>query len=227
MLGTIVNAIAIIIGSIIGQLIKGLNPEKFNDTIIKGLALCVMLIGISGALESSNILLLIFSIGIGAFIGEVIDIDSMLQKLGDSLEKRFNVGKISEGFVTATLIYCVGAMAIVGSLESGLTGNHETLYAKSTIDGISSIIFSSSLGIGVMLSSISVFIYQGIITLGAGFLRNILLDSTIREMSAVGSLLIVGIGLNMVGNSKIKVANLLPAVLIPFVYQVLLNILGK
>ncbi|WP_066070461.1 DUF554 domain-containing protein [Alkalithermobacter thermoalcaliphilus] len=224
MLGTIVNAVAIVIGSIIGQLIKKLSPDKFNDTLMKGLALSVIFIGISGAMKSSNIILLIFSIAIGAIIGEILDIDALLNKFGNHIEKRFNVGRISQGFITATLIYCVGAMAIVGSIESGLTGNHATLYAKSTIDGLTAIIFSSSLGIGVMFSAISVIIYQGIITIGASFLKNILIDSTITQMSAVGSLLIMGIGFNMLGDFKIKLANLLPAIFIPLVYQLIITL---
>ncbi len=226
MLGTIVNSIAIIVGSLIGLSLKKVNIDKYNDTIMKGLSLCIIMIGISGALKSSNMMLVIFSIVIGAVIGEMLDIDLKLQNLGIKIEEKFKGkgGKISEGFVTTTLIYCVGAMAIVGSLESGLTGNHKTLFAKSILDGVSAIVFSSSLGIGVMLSSISVFIYQGSITLGAGLLKGILVDSLINEMSAVGSLLILGLGLNMGVGTKIKVANLLPAVMIPFLYQIFLNL---
>lgn len=229
MIGTIVNSIAIIFGSIIGLSMKNLNSDKFNDTIIKGLSLCVIIIGVSGALKVSNILLMIFSIVIGGIIGELIDIDLKLQNFGVKMEEKFKgkYGKISEGFITATLMYCVGAMAIVGSLESGLTGSHKTLFAKSVLDGVTAIIFSSSLGIGVMLSAVSVFLYQGIITLGATFLKGVLISSIVNEMSAVGSLLIIGIGLNILGSSKIKIANLLPAMFIPLIYQMILNVMGK
>lgn len=226
MLGTIVNALSIIGGSLIGLLLKKGIPERINQTIMNGIALCVLFIGISGSLKVNYLLLVIFSIVIGGAIGEIIDIDRRLQGLGDNIEKRLKGrgGKISEGFVTASLIYCVGAMAIVGSLQSGLTGNHQTLVAKSILDGISSIVFTSSLGIGVMLSAVSVFIYQGTITLAASLLSGILTTTVINDMTAAGSLLIIGISFNMLGITKIKVANLLPGVFIPILYQLLINI---
>lgn len=226
MLGTIVNALAILAGSLLGFVLKGGIPERINDTIIKGLSLCVLIIGITGAIKTNNMLLVICSVAIGGLIGEIIDIDKGLKKLGDFVESKLSGkgGKISDGFITASLMYCVGAMAIVGSLESGLSGNHKTLFAKSIIDGISSIMFTSSLGLGVALSAVSVFIYQGIITLSASALQGLLVTSVISEISAVGSLLIVGLAFNMMGVTKIKVANLLPAVLIPIFYQIILNI---
>lgn len=229
MLGTIINSVAIVLGSVIGLLIKNLNLSKFNDTIIKGLSLCVIIIGISGALKGTNMLLIIFSVVIGGIIGEIIDIDLKLKDFGMKIEERFKgkYGKVSEGFITATLIYCVGAMAVVGALESGLTGNHKTLFAKSVLDGVTAIIFSSSLGIGVMFSAVSVFIYQGTITIGASLLKGVLVGNIVNEMSAVGGLLIIGIGLNIMEISKIKVANLLPAMFIPLIYQMILHILGK
>lgn len=221
MLGTIVNAVAIIAGSLVGLMIKGGIPEKVSDTIMKGLGLTILLIGMSGALKFSNLLLVIFSIVIGGVIGEIVDIDKLLKTLGDKIEKKLKGrgGKVSEGFVTASLLFCVGAMAVVGSLESGLTGNHETLFAKSVLDGVSSFVFSSSLGIGVMLSAVSVFLYQGIITLSASLLKGLLVGAVVADMTAVGSLLIIGIGFNMMGISKIKVANLLPGIFIPVIYQ--------
>jgi uncharacterized membrane protein YqgA involved in biofilm formation len=226
MLGTVVNSLAIIAGSLLGFLLKGGIPERVNETIMKGLSLCVLIIGISGAIKSNNMLLVICSVVIGGLIGEIIDIDKGLKKLGLFIESKLSGrgGKVSEGFITASLVYCVGAMAIVGSLESGLSGNHKTLFAKSMIDGISSIMFTSTLGIGVALSAVSVFIYQGIITLTASMLQGLLIPAVVAEISAVGSLLIVGLAFNMLEVSKIKVANLLPAVLIPIFYQIILNI---
>ncbi|TDT61084.1 DUF554 domain-containing protein [Fonticella tunisiensis] len=223
MLGTIVNALSIFFGSLIGFLLRGGIPEKINNTIMQGLALCVMLIGASGALKFDNLLLAILSVVIGAIIGEVIDIDERLKRLGDNIERNLKGrgGKVSEGFVSASLLFCVGAMAVVGSLESGLKGNHEILFAKSILDGVSSIVFTSSMGIGVALSSISVFIYQGIITIASSFLKDILVSNVIADMTAAGSLLIIGIGLNMMGIGKIKVANLLPAVFIPVIYHII------
>ena len=165
---------------------------------------------------------MIICIAVGALVGEIIDIDRALSKLGDYFESKVkksdNKVSISEGFVTASLLFCVGAMALVGSLESGLKGDYTTLFAKSILDGISSIIFASTLGIGVLLSVGTVFIYQGGITLCAGFLSGMLSTDVITNMSAVGSLLIIGLGLNILGVTKIKVANLLPGVFIPIIF---------
>lgn len=226
LIGTIVNFIAIVGGSLVGLLFKGGVSEKVSNTIIQGVSLCVIYIGILGVAKSSNVVLIITSMVIGGFIGEIIDIDNGIERLGNKIEDKFknkNV-KISEGFVTASLLFCVGSMAIVGSLESGLEGNNKILFAKSMLDGITSIIFSSSLGIGVMISSISVLIYQGIITIAAFGLKTILIQSVITDMTAVGSLLIIGLGFNLLGIVKIKVANLLPAIFIPIFYQAILNL---
>jgi uncharacterized membrane protein YqgA involved in biofilm formation len=226
MLGTIVNFVAIIVGSLAGFFLKGGIPERLNDIIMKGLALCILIIGIMGAIKTNNMILVICSVVIGALIGELIDIDKWLNRLGDSIESKLNGkgGKISEGFVTASLVYCVGAMAIVGSLDSGLKGNHEILFTKAMLDGISAIMFSSTLGIGVALSSVSVFLYQGTITMAASYLQGILTAPVVAEVSAVGSLLIMGLGFNMLGLTKIKVANLLPAIFIPVFYFLLVPI---
>lgn len=231
MLGTIVNSLAIIGGCLVGLIVKGRLTERISATIMNGLALCVLYIGISGVLKGEDTLQIIICIALGALIGEIIDIDKKINDLGDMIEKRINGRRkntssnekvsISEGFVTSSLLFCVGAMAVVGSLESGLQGNHTTLFAKSILDGVSSIIFTSSLGIGVMLSSVAILIYQGSITLLAGGISTILTESVINNMSAVGSLLIVGLGFNMLGICKIKVANLLPAVFIPIVIGLL------
>lgn len=220
MLGTIVNALAIIGGSVVGFLFKGGIPERINDTVMKGLALCILIIGVTGAVKSENMLLVICSIVIGGVIGEIFDIDKVLKRLGNAIEAKLNGrgGSISEGFVTASLVYCVGAMAIVGSLESGLKGNHSILFTKAMLDGISAIMFTSTLGIGVALSSVSVFLYQGAITMGSSFLQGILTTAVVTEISAVGSILIMGLGFNMMGSAKIKVANMLPAVIVPIIY---------
>ncbi|MGX4600303.1 DUF554 domain-containing protein [Faecalimicrobium sp. JNUCC 81] len=222
MIATVVNCLAIVLGCVVGLLIKGNISEKISTNIMNGIALCVLYIGISGSLKGENTLITIISMAIGALIGEFIDLDKGLNKLGDKLEEKFSSEKgeisISKGFVSASLLFCVGAMAIVGSLQSGLTGNYETLFAKSILDGISSIIFAASLGIGVMFSAISVFLYQGIITIGSSFMSNILSDSVVNSMTAIGSLLIIGLGLNMLKVTNIKVANLLPAIIIPILF---------
>lgn len=225
MLGTIVNCLAIIGGCIIGLIIKGGIPEKISNTIMNGIALCVLYIGISGSFEGKNTLITIISMATGALLGELLDIDKRLNQLGEFIQSKFSKnGKqdsIAEGFVSSSLLFCVGAMAVVGALESGLTGNYETLFAKSVLDGISSIIFTASLGIGVIFSAVSVFLYQGIITIGASFLSGILSDSVVSCMTATGSLLIVGLGLNMLKATNIKVANLLPALFIPILFGIL------
>ncbi|WP_092925593.1 DUF554 domain-containing protein [Romboutsia hominis] len=221
MIGTIVNSISIVLGCIIGIIVKGRLSEKISTTVMNGLALCVIYIGIEGSFKGENTLLTIVCIALGALLGEIIDIDKWLNKLGDYLEVKFNKDKekeavsISEGFVSASLLFCVGAMAIVGSLQSGLSGNHETLFAKSILDGVSAIIFTSTLGIGVLFSAVSVFLYQGIITILSSSLSGILSTPVINSMTAIGSLLIIGLGLNMLKVTNIKVANLLIAVFLP------------
>jgi len=219
-MGTIVNAVAIAVGGFLGILLRKGIPDSYKTTIMQGLGLSVFVIGLSGALKSENILLMIFSLVLGSIIGEALAIEDKLEKVGQFLEKKFSKGEgtIAKGFVIASLIYCVGAMAIVGSLESGLTGNHETLYAKSLIDGVSAIIFASTLGIGVAMSAAAVFIYQGIITLSATFIKEFLTAGVIAEMSAIGGLLIMGISSNVLEIKKIRVGNMIPAVFLPILF---------
>lgn len=225
MIGTIVNCIAIILGCIFGLLLKGKISEKISSTVMSGLALCIIYIGISGALKGTDMILILISITLGALIGEIIDIDNWLNRCGNFIEKKVknknNEVSIAEGFISASLLFCVGAMAIVGSLESGLKGEHGTLLAKSILDGVSSIIFTSTLGIGVIFSSIAVFVYQGSITLGASLISGFLSDTIITNMTAIGSLLIIAIGLNMLRVTKIKVANILPSI---FIYLILATV---
>lgn len=229
MLGTIVNTAAIVIGSILGLLLKGGIPKRFNDIIMKALALSVLYIGISGSLKSTDTLLLILSLIIGAVVGEFIDIDRWLNELGQTIETKFKKiskgGGIAEGFVSASLLFCVGSMAIVGSIQSGLEGNHTMLFIKSMLDGITSIIYASSMGIGVIFSAAAVFIYQGAITLGSGFLGSVLQDAQIANVTGIGSILIMVLGLNMLGVTKIKVANFLPAIFIPMIYYIVSSLI--
>jgi len=225
LLGTIVNTVSIIVGSLIGLSFKGKIPEKYSQTIMHGIGLAVVLIGIKTALNTDAILIVIISFVIGSIIGELIRIEDRLDQFGDWIGKKIskNSTGISKGFVTASLLYCVGAMAIIGSMESGLTGNHQTLFAKSILDGIGSVIFASTLGIGVIFSAVSVFIYQGIITLTASSIKPFLLPEVVSQMSAVGGLLIFAIGLGLLEIKKIKIGNMLPAIFVPLVYQVIKN----
>lgn len=226
MLGTIVNSLMIIIGAALGMLFKKGIKEGYKNTIMDGIGLSVLVIGISNALEFENLVVVIVSIVVGSIIGELIDINKRLNNLGDRLQSKFKneEGNFSKGFVTASLVYCVGAMAIVGAIQSGLTGNHQTLYAKAVLDGITAIIFASTLGIGVMFSSLAVFLYQGTITIFASSLSSILTEIAINEISSVGGILIIAIGINLLGLKEIKIANMLPAIIIPPVYYFLLSL---
>ncbi len=225
MIAVIVNAVAILLGGAAGLLLKKGIPQEMGDLIMKGMALCVMYIGISGALNGTNPLITVLAVLIGAIIGYVLKLDERLNNFARQIENK--TGKksgegakdpktsVAEGFVTATLLFCIGAMAIVGSLQAGLSGDYETLFTKSTIDGITAAIFAATLGIGVLLSSVPVFIYEGVIVLISGFAAPYLSDYIVGEMTCVGSLLILAIALNMLGLTKIKIMNLMPAIFIP------------
>jgi len=204
----------VVLGGLIGTVVRGSLQEKTKETILNALGLAVVLIGISMGLRTENLLVVLGSLVLGGVLGEWLDIEAWLLRVGKKLESRFAKGdnRLAQAFVTTSLIYCVGAMAITGSLESGLTGNHSTLYAKSMIDGISSVIFASTLGIGVVFSGLSVFLYQGTITLLASSVAPLLTEGAIVEMTATGGIIIIGIGLNVLGLKKIRVGNLIPAV---------------
>jgi uncharacterized membrane protein YqgA involved in biofilm formation len=226
LLGTIVNTLTIIVGSLIGLLFRGSIPEKYNRTIMHAIGLAVILIGLKTALKTDAILMVIISLAAGSLLGELLRIEDRLAQLGNWMGKRLSKDSqgIAKGFVSASLLYCVGAMAIVGSMESGLAGNHQTLFAKSILDGIGSVLFASTLGIGVLFSSISVFVYQGLITLSASFLKQFLVPDVVSQMSAVGGLLILAIGIGLLEIKKIRIGNMLPAIFIPLVYQVLKHV---
>ncbi len=223
MLGTIVNTLAIIVGSLLGIVFRGGIPNKYQVTIMQAISLAVILIGLKMAFKTDAILLVIFSLVIGSIFGEFLKIEDRLENLGKRLETKFaKAGNgIAKGFVVASLVYCVGSMAIVGSMESGLTGNHQTLFAKSALDGLSSIIFASTFGIGVLFSSISVFVYQGILTLTSTLMKPFLIAPVINQMSGVGGLLIMAIGFNLLEIKIIRVGNMLPAIFIPLIYYML------
>ncbi len=218
LLGTIVNAAVIIIGAMLGNFLKSGFPERFKATLMQAISLAVILIGLSMALKTQNAMVVTLSIVIGGVIGELLRIEDWLNSLGLKLEQRFggDSGNFAKAFVSASLVYCVGAMAIMGALESGLTGNYNTLFIKSILDGVSSIVFASSMGIGVAFAALPVFLYQGGITLAAVYIKPLLTDAIIREMTATGGLLIFGIGVNILtgGKVQIKVGNLLPAIFV-------------
>lgn len=219
MLGTIVNTVVVIIGALLGTFFRSKLSQRYSDCITMGLGLCVVMIGVSTALETQNMIIVIVSVALGGLLGTWIDIEKRLENVGKRLEARFakeaESGSFAKGFVTASLLFCVGAMAIVGSLDAGLRGDYNTLYAKSILDFISSIFIAGTYGIGVVLSGVSVLVYQGTITLLAGVVEPILSEAVIAEMSAVGGVLILGIGLNMIRKEHIPVGNLLPGILLP------------
>lgn len=222
MLGVWANFGAVVVGGLLGTLLRGGIKEKYSKTINAGLALCVLLIGMSGALQTGNMLLVIISVVVGSFLGELMRIEDGLDRLGEWAQAKFakNDAGFATGFVNATLLFSVGAMAVVGSLEAGLSGKADTLVAKAALDGVSAVIFASSFGIGVIFSAIPLTIYQGGIALLAGVLAPFLTDVLIQEMSAVGSILIIALSFNMLGLTKdrIRVGNMLPAILVPCVY---------
>lgn len=217
--GAIVNAIAVFAGSAAGLLLKKGLPERMGDSIMKALSLCVIYIGISGAFEGENILIAILSMALGTVIGEGLDLNQKLEHLGDWLQNRFRSKdskvSVAEGFVSSSLLFCTGAMTIVGSMQSGLSLDHSTLFAKSLIDGIAAIVLASSLGYGVVFSGIFCLVYEGLLAIGAQFIEPFLTTAVINEMTCVGSLLIVGVGINMLFKNKITVMNSVPAVFLP------------
>lgn len=218
MKGTIVNVIAIFLGCSVGFILKSKFPEKIGKIIMQALGSASLLIGMQMALKASNILLIIFSLVIGGIIGELVGIEEGLERFGEKIRSRFKGNTASErfveGFITASLLYCVGSMAIMGALKEGLSGNPDILYAKSLLDGVTSIAFTAAMGIGVLFSTIPVFLYQGGITLLARLIKDFLSPEVINEMTAVGGILILGIGFGLLEVKKIKVGNLLPAILV-------------
>lgn len=231
MFGTIVNSIAIICGSVVGLLLSKGIPEKYKEIILSAVSLSVILIGVKSALVTEKMMIVIFSMVIGALLGEFLAIEKRLEDLGQYLEQKMakassDTSSFGRGFVTASLVFCVGSMAIVGSLESGLTGNHQTLLAKSVLDGVISIVFASAMGLGVMFSSVAVFLYQGLITMTAMFMKSYLVPETINQMTSVGGLLIVAIGTNMLKVTNIRVGNLIPAIFLPLLYYCLQQLFG-
>ncbi|MCL2374156.1 MAG: DUF554 domain-containing protein [Treponema sp.] len=224
MLGPAVNAIAIIVCGLAGCfLVRGI-PSRFEEIIKKAIGLSILFVGVKGAMENERILLLILSLVAGAAIGELLDIDGFMNRVGLWAERRIGARagtgggrSFSKGFVTASILFCAGSMAIVGSMQSGLSGNHELLFAKSILDGAISIVFGASMGIGVAFSAIPVFLYQAGIVLASMAIRDLLTPDIIREMSAVGSLVVAAIGFNFMGVKEIKVANFIPAIFIPLI----------
>ncbi|TLS35141.1 DUF554 domain-containing protein [Pseudalkalibacillus caeni] len=221
LLGTIVNGAAIIIGTLIGSICTRI-PENMKTTVIHGLSLVVVVIGLQMAMKSEQFLIVIGSLILGGILGEYWQLEERLNALGRWIEVKTGAaaskGSIAQAFVTATLVFVVGALAIVGALDSGLRGDHAVLYTKSMIDGFMSVMFTATLGIGVAFSAIPVVVYQGLIVLFASqidrFVPQVIMDQFIVEMTSTGGILILAIGLNLLGLTKIRVANFLPSLFV-------------
>lgn len=231
-LGTIVNFLAVLVCGLLGMLVKRGVPKKISDALASAMAICVIYIGIDGALESAptlpegsflsgglvKVLIMIISLGLGTLIGELVDLDGLVNRLGESLERKFvkdgEQGRFAKGFVSCSLLFCVGAMTVNGAFQDAI-GNSDILIAKSVIDGIMCFVMASTLGVGCVVSAFFVLGYQGLLTLLGLFIADILPASSISYMSVTGSLIIVLIGTNMLGMTKVKTANMTPAIFLP------------
>lgn len=234
-LGTIVNVAAVIFGGVIGMIIKKGLKERINDTLTKACGISVIFIGVAGALSkmlvidgnsisTDGTLLLVLSLVFGGIIGELINIEKRMDSLGNRLKKAVKAGNDSnfvEGFVAATLVICIGAMAIVGSLQDGLTGDHSMLFTKAILDFIIVMVIASATGIGAVFSAVPLGIYQGLITLCAVLIEPLISDRLVNELSMVGSVLIFCVGINLIFDKKIRVGNLLPALLVPIIWEII------
>ncbi len=217
--GSLVNALAIIAGGTVGLLLHGRFPERFREVVFQGLGLCVTVLGLQMALKAQNILVVIFSLLIGGLIGEALRLEDRLEGVGDrvkALMKSKNP-RFTEGLVTASLIFCIGAMAIVGSFDEGLRGDPSVLITKSVLDGFASLALASSFGAGVIFSFVPVFVYQGSLTLFAGAFQSLFSPGLIAQLTAVGGVLILGIGITLLDIKRIKLSNLLPALVVAVV----------
>lgn len=232
MLGVIVNTLTVIVGSLIGLLAKKAIPNDWSGFIVSGMGFVTMYIGISGAFSGQNTLIAVISMAVGSLIGIAIDIDARVNNGVSKLENKFSksseeVGaSFTEGFVTASMLFCVGAMTIVGSLQAGLIGDNTMLFTKATMDGISSVFFAASLGAGVLASAAFVFVFQGGIVLLAQFVEPFLGDAVVAEMTCVGSLILMGMALNLVGATKLKIMNYLPAIFMPIILVPIFEFIG-
>lgn len=216
-LGTLVNSAAIVVGAVAGTLLRRGIPAAWKETILAAMGLCVTVIGMKMAQGSAHLVLVVVSLALGALVGEALDLDGRLTRFGQWLQRRLlgnrsaaTGSSLGEAFVSASLLFCIGAMTIVGAIEDGLAGNHEILFAKASLDGVISVVLASTLGIGVALSAVSVLVYQGAITLLSFWMQQFLTEAVIEEISATGGVMILAIGLNLLGVTKIRLANLIP-----------------
>ena len=229
MIAVIANTVAILVGGFLGLLFGNKIKQDYSKTIMCGLGICTMVIGITGAITTENILLVILCLVIGTILGEWLNIEKRLDSAGEWLKRRVaknRGGRFTEGFVTASLLFCVGSMAVMGSLDAGIRGDYSTIFTKSILDGVMSVTFAATMGVGVLFSALSIFVYQGALTLLAGLVEPLLSVEAIGEMSAVGGILLIGTGINILGLTKerIRVGNMLPALLFPAIWFAIENL---
>lgn len=231
MTGVLVNVITVVLGSFLGLLFKKGISKKYTDAVMTGIGLCTVAIGIGGILEGENILVAIISMVVGAITGTALDIDGRINGVGDfissKMKKKDEKVSLTEGFVTASLLFCVGAMTIIGSLEAGLKGDNTTIFTKAVLDFFSSMMLSASLGIGVIFAAVFVLVFQGGLVLLSSLLEGVLTASAVAEITCVGSLMILALGLNLMGVTKIKVANYFPSLILAPGVCALFELLGK
>lgn len=225
LLGSIANAAAIIVCGILGSFLKKGLPKRYGDLVIAALGFFTVMLGVKFAMQTEHPLVVIFSMVLGAALGEWIDIEKRMDSFGNKVQSKLKgfKGNFSQGFVNASLLFCVGSMAIMGALQSGLANDHQTLYTKAVMDGVISVVFASTLGIGVAASAVPVFIYQGAITLLAAFLQPYLSAAVVLEMTAVGGILLMGVGSNILEIKKVKVGNLIPAIFLPILIMMFME----
>lgn len=238
MTGTIINVITVLIGGSLGTVLGNRLPERTRETVMNGLGLVTLLVGVSMALTTQNVLIVLGSVLVGGILGEWWAIEAKLEGIGARLERRFGGGQGEErepgrarstfiqGFVTASLVFCVGPMTILGSIQDGLTGDYQLLAIKSMLDGFASLAFASTLGVGVVFAALTVLVYQGALSLSAGLAQAVLTDPMITEMTATGGVLIMGIGLILLDLKRVRVGNFLPAIAIAPLVVAVLQTLG-
>lgn len=230
MLGVIVNTLAVIVGSTVGLLFKKVIPQKISGGVMTALGLCTIYIGVDGMLTDTNVLLIIAAMVLGAIVGFLLNIDGGIERLGQIIERRVAgksaAGTVAQGFMTASLVFCVGAMTVVGSLNSGISGDHTLIFTKSLLDLCSSMMLAASLGVGVLFASAFVFVFQGALVLFARVLQPVLSDGAVTAMVCVGSLMILALGLNLINATRIKVANFLPALVFAPLLWWLFSLIG-
>ena len=215
LLGSLVNGGAIVVGGLVGMFAGKLLPERLRGSVMAALSLMTIGIAAPGLLKSANALIPIISMVVGTIIGELLNIDAAVNKLGDALQKKCNGSPITEGFVTGSLVFAVGALAVMGALESGLQHQHSILISKAVIDGVGALVFASTMGLGVALSGVTVLVAEGSMALLASLVAPYLGEAVVNEITFVGSLLIVGISLNLLGVTKLRILNMVPAILLP------------